>query len=392
MYKAPRKQLPHLTRNFHKFMQWDITQRCNLRCIHCRSTEFYDESRILDLPLEENKRIAEELYLNGVRRIHCLGGEPLIRDDFCDFVSYLQELGMEWSVNTNATLLTEKVAQQLLDAGARVITVSLDGPDAESNDAIRGKGVFDKVCENTARLTHIRNQQGKPTRVVISCTLFSQSAGQMGMMANLARELGVDSLILGALRSMGRARHSEADLRPHINAELEMGEEVARTMASGNTQHVQLGFLTPVAIQYINEMYSTAFPIYDGSCTALLQKGYIQPDGALFPCQSLTDAARTPKAIGSISRRSLAAESFDEIWNSVEMRRIEEVLFSPEVASRMLPCRYCRYFRELCYPCPLGPVAGKTAVHFQCLEAMARLAELRGHVAPWRDLINAVSQ
>lgn len=119
---------------------------------------------------------------------------------------------MEWSVNTNATLMTEKVAKRLLDAKARVITVSLDGPDAESNDAIRGHGVFEKVCENTARLTHLRDKQGSQTRVIISCTLVRQSCGKLGEMVEQAHKLHVNSVILAPLRLIGRARESACDL------------------------------------------------------------------------------------------------------------------------------------------------------------------------------------
>jgi MoaA/NifB/PqqE/SkfB family radical SAM enzyme len=375
-------------RNYYKFMQWDITQHCNLRCAHCRSTEFYSQSKNIDLPLDVNRRIAEELYVNGVRRIHFLGGEPLFRKDFCDFVEYLDSIGMEWSVNTNATLLTEKVAKRLLDARARVITISLDGPDAESNDAIRGSGVFDKVCENTVRLTHLRDRRRSNTRVVISCTVVRQSTGHMGAMTDLAHQLGVNSLILSSLRLMGRAKESVCDLGVDFATELGMGEEVACNIAAGKTQHIQLGFLTPVAIQYLNEEYGTAFPFYDASCNAVIQKGYIQPDGALFPCQSLTDSAEIPKAIGPLPRRSLSDHSFDEIWNSKEMRRIGAALFGPKIGESMLPCRYCRYFRVLCYPCPLGELGGKRSINYACLEAMTKLAERRGYDVPWRGLLN----
>ncbi len=382
---------PSSRRNYQKFMQWDITRACNLRCTHCRSTEFYDDGRIRDLPFETNKRIAEDLYLNGVRRIHFLGGEPLARGDFCDLAEYVQALGIDWSVNTNATLLTRTITQRLLRAQPSVITISLDGPDAESNDSIRGAGTFARVCRNTVRLTRLRRQWLLPTRIVISCTLVRQDAGRMDAMAVLARRLGVDSLILSSLRSMGRARESSAHIDVSPNSKLNMGEEVARHVAEGHSQHIQLGFLAPVAIQYLNETYGTAFPIYSANCTAITQKGYIQPDGAIFPCQSLTDVAQMPQPIGPVPRRSLADHGFEAIWNGLEMRRIEDALFDSSVESRLLPCRYCRYFKVVCYPCPLGALAGRVSVHLDCLEAMSRLSERRGYAAPWREWLERAS-
>ncbi len=365
-------------------MQWDITHRCNLQCAHCRSTEFYASRQVGDLSLADNIKIAQELRLNGVRRVHFLGGEPLLRTDFPDLVGYMGTLGIECSVNTNGTLLTKTVAERLIDAGISVITVSLDGPDAPSNDAVRGKGVFDPVCKNIKQLTQLIASRGKTTRVVIACTLVRGNAGKLRSMSQLAKDLGANSLILSPLRLSGNAITHAADLSVDQNAQLEMGEEIASNMAAGDTMHLQLGF-PPIVTQYLNEKYGTSFPIYATACNAIRVKGYIQPDGALFPCQALTDTAENRPRIGVVPRRSLVDHSFAEIWNSLELRSIEELLFSDEAKSRMLPCRYCRYFPTICYPCPLGSLEGKTLIKHMCLKAMAKMAKFRGQRAPWEN-------
>lgn len=378
-------------RNYLKFMQWDITRHCNLNCAHCRSTEFYSDGDIHDLSYEDNVEIARELYFNGVRRIHFLGGEPLVRRDFCKFVDEIRHLGIIWSVNTNATLLNQEIAQRLLHSGARVITVSLDGPTSEINDAVRGKGVFEKVCENTERLTALRNRHKKPTRVVISCTLVQQNTDEIGTMVDLAGKLGVNSLILSSLQLRGSAKQAADSLQVGKPLELQMAARIAEKVASGNTQHVQLGFLTPIAIQYINEAYGTNFPIYNSTCGALIHKGYIQPDGALFPCQAITDKEKLPGPIGPVPRRSMVDHGFYDVWYSHRYNEIKERLFSRDLNERMLPCHYCKYFRHICYPCPLGIIGGGWSVHHLCLAAMAKLAEHRGVDAPWRDLLYKLS-
>jgi MoaA/NifB/PqqE/SkfB family radical SAM enzyme len=375
-------------RNYFKFMQWDITTRCNLSCTHCRSTGFYRDGDVHDLDLGSNLRIANEMFLAGVRRIHFLGGEPLMRPDFCKIAEAVNRLGVGWSVNTNATLLDEHVALRLLKADAHVITVSLDGPSAESNDAIRGRGVFDRVCENTARLTAIRNRLKKPTRVVIACTLVSRNAAEVGRMVDVATSLGVNSLILSSLQSRGNARTSFASMQVAEPEALDIGLKTAEKIALERSPHVQLGFLTPVAIQYVNEASGAAFPIYDASCGALKHKGYIQPDGALFPCQSMTDKEPLPPVIGPMPRLSLARHDFNSLWHSRRFEAILEHLFSPSVDPYMLPCRYCTYYRSLCYPCPLGALGGQFSAHHLCLKAMSRLAALRGVEAPWDRLLD----
>ncbi|HEY5672951.1 MAG TPA: radical SAM protein [Malonomonas sp.] len=377
-------------RNHRKFIQWDITHRCNLQCAHCRSTEFYRNRQVEDLSLADNKKIAQELCLNGVRRVHFLGGEPLLRDDFPELVGYMVKLGIDCSVNTNGTLLTTSVAERLIDAGISIITVSLDGPDAQSNDAVRGKGVFAPVCRNIEQLTQMIAAKKKATRVVVACTLVKGNIGKLRTMALLIKRLGVDNLILSPLRLSGNAIDHAADLSPDQDMQLAMGEEIAATTASGDTVHLQLGF-PPIVTQYLNEKYATSFPVYATACNAIRVKGYLQPDGALFPCQALTDTADKRLPIGPLPRRSLVDHSFAEIWNSSELQNIEALLYSEEIKNRMLPCRYCRYFPTICYPCPLTSLRGKTTIKYMCLKAMAKMAKIRGQSVPWENLLAATN-
>ena len=60
--------------NYYKFVQWDITSRGNLACIHCRSESFYGDRQLTpDLSLIEVNERLDDLYETGVRRVHFLG-------------------------------------------------------------------------------------------------------------------------------------------------------------------------------------------------------------------------------------------------------------------------------------------------------------------------------
>jgi MoaA/NifB/PqqE/SkfB family radical SAM enzyme len=74
----------HLNRNNNKFMQWDITKKCNLKCKHCRSVDYYDGKKgegIIDLSTKEVFKVIDDIARNGVTRIHFLGGEPFMMKD-----------------------------------------------------------------------------------------------------------------------------------------------------------------------------------------------------------------------------------------------------------------------------------------------------------------------
>jgi len=151
-----------LNRNQKKFMQWDITKQCNLRCKHCRSTDYYegeDGDKIIDLSTEEVFRTINDLAKNGVNRIHFLGGEPFMRKDLLDIVKYGFRKGIICSINTNGTLLTQELIVNVLKCKVYLLTFSLDGASKETNDFIRGKGVFEKVCDNIRLVNRIRKEK-----------------------------------------------------------------------------------------------------------------------------------------------------------------------------------------------------------------------------------------
>ena len=112
---APSHELP--IQNTYKFVQWDITSKCNLNCIHCRSKSFYGSSaRLPDAHSANPFETIDNLHKHGVRRIHILGGEPFTRDDLPDIARYAFDKGIIVSINTNGTLISEDTAERILDS------------------------------------------------------------------------------------------------------------------------------------------------------------------------------------------------------------------------------------------------------------------------------------
>lgn len=281
-----------LLRNQIKFMQWDITKRCNLRCKHCRSTDYYEGKQgeqIQDLSTEEAFQTLNDLAKNGVNRIHFLGGEPFMRPDLLKIVKYASTLGIVCSINTNGTLLTDEIIDQLFDSHVYLLTFSLDGASPETNDRIRGEGVFNKVCANIRAVDRARKAKKRYLRIITSPVITKINCHEAKELCYLAQDLGLDSIILTTLRRKGRAKENLQDLGLTLSEELDVAEEIAQLIATGFKQHIQLGIGSPLSTEYLNKKYGIHLPIIPGGCNSLLSKGFIHPDGALFPCQELTN-------------------------------------------------------------------------------------------------------
>ena len=120
---------------------WNVTRRCNLKCVHCyahaKDMEFPDE-----LSTAEGKALLDDLAQFGCPVVLFSGGEPLMRKDLIELADYAVKKGMRAVISTNGTLITPAVAQQLKSVGLSYVGISLDGME-EVNDRFRGvKGAF----------------------------------------------------------------------------------------------------------------------------------------------------------------------------------------------------------------------------------------------------------
>ena len=120
---------------------WNITSKCNLKCVHCyanadgvsefeRASSFIDDLSSIKIPV---------LLISG--------GEPLMHKNIYEILEYAKSRGIQVALSTNGTLIDEEVAGRLKEIGVDYVGVSLDGMK-ETHDFFRGvKGAFEKAVE-----------------------------------------------------------------------------------------------------------------------------------------------------------------------------------------------------------------------------------------------------
>ncbi|MFH1858204.1 MAG: radical SAM protein [Candidatus Omnitrophota bacterium] len=147
MTKHPKMRLP-------LFGQWELTYRCNLRCIHCY-TDVYNHPRYFQKELQtwEILRILDELRKAGCLWLCLTGGEALMREDFFEIYRTAKEKGFLLILHTNGTLITEKAADFLKDYPPLLVEITLHATKAELFEKItQRKGSFGKVLQGIESL------------------------------------------------------------------------------------------------------------------------------------------------------------------------------------------------------------------------------------------------
>lgn len=143
---------------------WNMTQRCNLRCIHCYS-QSYNMKYKNELTTQQGKQLIDDLADFGTPVLLFSGGEPLMRKDLPELAMYARSKGIRVVISTNGTLIDENTAKLLKEIGLSYVGVSLDGMK-QTNDRFRGvKGAFD------AALNGMRNCKNQGIKVGLRFTI-----------------------------------------------------------------------------------------------------------------------------------------------------------------------------------------------------------------------------
>jgi 12,18-didecarboxysiroheme deacetylase len=176
---------------------WNITRRCNLKCLHCyahaRNIPFDNE-----LTTMEGKKLIDDLAGFGVPVLLISGGEPLARKDLPELAAYAVEKGMRAVISTNGTLITPQMAGTLKNIGLSYVGISLDGME-EINDRFRGvKGAF------RSALKGIENCKKAGIKVGLRFTINKINVGEIPDLFKLIEENDIPRICFYHLVYAGR--------------------------------------------------------------------------------------------------------------------------------------------------------------------------------------------
>jgi mycofactocin radical SAM maturase len=121
-------------------LTWELTYACNLACVHCLSSSGRRDPS--ELTPAEARGVVDELAAMQVFYVNIGGGEPMLRPDFFDLVTYAVDHKVGVKFSTNGTRLTLARARRLAAMDYVDVQISVDGALAGTNDAVRGTGSF----------------------------------------------------------------------------------------------------------------------------------------------------------------------------------------------------------------------------------------------------------
>ena len=283
---------------------WESTAQCNLSCRYSRRLE---NDVAGDLTYAQGRSLIEQLADVGREQgfspvLVFSGGEPLLRGDIFDLISYAEKMSVVPAIATNGTLVDDWVAGRLKGSGAVRAAISIDGASAGTHDALRGQeGSFDKAIAGASAF----HRAGLAFQ--FNLTLTRANRDEIVAVHSLAESLGAIALHIFMLVPVGCGRDlSEDEMLSPDEYELKLGEIAGMAAVSRVQMKVTCG---PHYERIIRKrgIASTTAGRGDSSrgCLAGRSVLFVSHTGVVFPCGYLpVDCGNMLKTPLSEIRRS----------------------------------------------------------------------------------------
>jgi radical SAM protein len=183
---------------------WEVTQACDLACVHCRASAQPDRHP-MELTTSEGKHLIDQIANLKVPVFVLTGGDPLKRLDLLELIGHARTMGVRVSLTPSATpLLTKEMVVRLKEAGLARLAVSMDGACAETHDAFRGmSGSFARTLD----AIRWANEIGLP--VQINTTFSRRNIAEIEDLVALMESLQITLWSVFFLVPTGRGKLSD---------------------------------------------------------------------------------------------------------------------------------------------------------------------------------------
>lgn len=303
-------------------MSWNVTRECNMNCSHCYINAT-DKKLIGELNTEEGKQLIDQICEVSHPLLILSGGEPLLRPDIYELIEYGTSKGLKMGLGSNGSLIDNKVAKKLKQAGIATVSISLDSHIPAQHDEFRGvEGAWQKAVDACKAL------RKNGVLVQVNTTLTQDNYNQIDDIMSLAESIGVENFHLFFLVPTGRGTKI-ADISPQKYEDM-----ITNTFAKVHKHSLNVRPSCAPQFMRIAQGMGLDMRQWIRGCIAGMHYCRIYPNGDVTPCPYL------PVKLGNTRK-----QSFKDIWfNSPVFKSLR----NPD--SLKGKCGACE-FKQICGGC-----------------------------------------
>lgn len=295
-----------------------ITNRCNLKC------------RMCDIPLQKMDELTTAQWKGVIKDASCVGaqtvvfsgGEPLLREDIFELISFVKDNSMNACITSNGYLINADYASRLSDSGINVVNISIEGPK-EIHDYLRGRETFEKAV---SALDNLKKHKIEST---IAVMVSRHNYKYLRYIVELSNAYGVTTIKFQPFSMLfqdnGRGAEEFFISKREILVMEDKVKEVVQLCNEYCIATNPVNFLERIPFYLGQEDFGT-----NGSCISLSSSCPINAKGEVFPCWVL---AQKEKIIGDVRKNN-----FTDIWQSARHNAVIEIIEREGCPGCMMSC------------------------------------------------------
>ncbi len=316
------------------YMEISPSGTCNHRCVFCSVDYLGYKKRYLDADIL--LRELPEMGRLGLKSIMYAGeGEPFLHKQLPELICLTKQSGIDVAITTNGVLLIPSISERIL-ASTEWIKVSCNAGTAETYAKIHGccKDDFIRVLDNLRAAVDLRQRQKNNCVLGMQIILLPQNVNEVVGLAHLARDIGLDYLVVKPYTRHQNNRHNrEIDYQKYAH--------LSQELSLLNTDTFQVIFRARAMEKWDRQDRAGE------RCLALPFWAYIDSGGDVRACQGHLLDER-------FLYGSLKEQSFEEIWQGPKRKKaVQWIEENYDTSACKINCRMDgvnRYLRELQNP------------------------------------------
>ncbi|MBI3741985.1 MAG: radical SAM protein, partial [Chloroflexi bacterium] len=247
-----------------------------------------------ELTTDECLHLLDDMKALGTEMLILTGGEPLLRKDIYDIARAASSQGFWVVMGTNGVLITDHVAQKMVECGVKGVGISIDSLDPDKHNSFRGGP---NAWEHSVRALDICRANG--LEVLVQTTVMAMNYDEIPQMIDFARAKGAWSFNLYFLVQTGRGQQMN-------DLSAEKTEAMLSHLVEAQTQYRPMLVRSKCAPHFKRIAYEKGLGgLESGGCMAGTQYCRITPEGNVTPCPYMNVVA------GNVREKS-----FREIWET----------------------------------------------------------------------------
>lgn len=292
-------------------IRWNITFKCNVSCNMCVVKDTEKALRIHeDLSTEEFKALLIKLRTwLGHFNFHVSGGEPMVRKDFFELMSFADSKGIRCMLHTNATLINEKNIKGLLDSGIKDIRIALQGLEKTQDKIAQKKGTYKKIIN----ALKIIKTHSKDTCVGIHTVIQKENVEEIPLLIEEAMKYNPTYISIIAIYQRDRTRDPPVkEMSGWYKTGLWPDPKKVEKTINKIINYKKKGYPIHNTIKHLEH----------------IKKFYKDPENTHFECTEALTLSIFPDGAGRICSVPIGnlKEGPKKVWNSKKAKRLRKAL------------------------------------------------------------------